>query len=278
MRRLTNLSIMSYQSSDHPPNHFNALDPTEQKIFQAAYTLLDSHGEAFTMGMLEQTSKVSRATLYRRIGNKEALLRRIAEERGERFERVDVKPRILCAARTVFSREGFAAAAMEQVATEAAVGVATVYRHFGDKEGLVLSFIEELSSRTEVRKQMLQPSEDVRADLKNLLELVLPIFYENRDMFRLVMLGSESDRQFLKTLRSRSDSTFSRFTSYLKMQIKQNRLKTAMNPDDLALALMGMVMSFTIVGPLHYGRTLENIEDYSNIIVDLFLNGLESKS
>lgn len=51
---------------------------------------------------------------------------------------------ILEGARTVFLRDGFATATMDDVAAAAGVGKQTVYRHFGSKEALFLGLVESM--------------------------------------------------------------------------------------------------------------------------------------
>jgi len=250
----------------------------ETVIFGAAQTLLQTVGDAFTMEQLETRSGVSRATIYRRVGNKEKLLERLASERGETYEREDISMTILRAAQAVFGREGLVAATVEQIATEAGVGVATVYRHFGDKDTLVKSFIKEMTPKRAIRDLALHPTEDVRADLEKLVGVVLPFFYENRNIFRLVLMGNERDRQYLQGLRKRSDSTQERIAEYFATQLKVGRLKDVGKPDELALALMGMVIAYAVLGPLHHGRKLENVEETGKLIVQLFLSDLRGNA
>src|SRR5216683_977966 len=51
---------------------------------------------------------------------------------------------ILEGAKTVFLREGFGAATMDDVAAAAGVGKQTVYRHFGSKEALFLGLYRSI--------------------------------------------------------------------------------------------------------------------------------------
>lgn len=51
---------------------------------------------------------------------------------------------ILDGARTVFLRDGFGVATMDDVAAEAGVGKQTVYRHFGSKEALFLGLVQSM--------------------------------------------------------------------------------------------------------------------------------------
>ena len=245
------------------------LSSVDARIFGAAQALLERVGEGFTMEQLEARTGLSRATLYRRIGNKEKLLEHLTRERGKTFERLDIKRVILKAAQEVFGRAGLVAATMEQVASEAEVGVATVYRHFGDKETLLKTFIEEMTPKA-VRESVLQPTSDVQADLEKLVGVLLTFLYEHRNLFRLVLMGNESDRQYLQSLRERSDSTQLRVEAYFAEQQKTGRFAATAEPDELALALMGMVIAYAVLGPLHYGRELTDLKVTSKLIVSLF--------
>jgi AcrR family transcriptional regulator len=250
----------------------------EEHLMQVAQSLLDEVGHIFTMEQLEARAEVSRATIYRHIGSKRKLLERLAHERGETFEVTDRRQSILDAARTVFGRKGMTATTMEQIAQEAGVGVATVYRHFGDKRSLIRAFSEEMTPRPAIRDRALNPTEDVVADLEEIVSSALPFFSENRDVLRLVFMGSESDGRYLKSLRQGSDSTLAYLSGYFQTQLNTGRLDTICQPDELALALMGMMLAFAVIGPLHYGKTLDHPQNCSKLIVNLFLNDLRGSS
>lgn len=202
------------------------------------------------------------------------LLKRLAHERGETFEKSDTRCSILRAARVVFGREGLSAATIEQIAHEADVGVATVYRHFGDKERLIRTYIEEMVPRSAVHTFTLHPTEDIAHDLEQILEIITTFFYDNRDVLRLVFMGGETERGYFKTLRQGSDTTLHLLTRYFRSQMDAGRLHDVGDPEELGLALMGMVLAFTIIGPLHYGTKAELPKHSSKIILTIFLNGL----
>lgn len=67
----------------------------------------------------------------------------IAGDRPERRDAAENRRRILCAARVVIERRGTAGISMEEVAREAGVGKATVFRRFGDRAGLTQALIED---------------------------------------------------------------------------------------------------------------------------------------
>src|SRR5262245_37724830 len=104
-------------------------------ILSAAERLVSRHGvEGLTMHRLARVTGLSRATLYRQVGGREALLDALAESGNDVGDRAETRTRILAGAREAFTRAGFDATSIEQVAEAAGVGVATVYRHFGDKD------------------------------------------------------------------------------------------------------------------------------------------------
>ncbi|MEM7126833.1 MAG: helix-turn-helix domain-containing protein [Chloroflexota bacterium] len=253
-------------------------NPIESQILEAAQTLLTEVGYGFTMAQLEAKANVSRATIYRHIGNKEKLVARLARDPGKAIRTSGSRLRILNAARIIFGRVGMVAATMEQIAAEAGVGVATVYRQFGDKDSLVQAFAEEMTPRAAVRSRVLNPTADLSADLEALVSFMLPFFYENRDMLRMVLMGNETERYYFERLRDDSDSTLARLTEYFEHQLAAKRVRQVGNARELALALLGMILSFAVIGPLHYRIPLEDPEQHSKFIVRLFLNDLREDS
>ncbi len=225
--------------------------------------------------MAERTG-LSRATLYRQVGNKAQLLTRLAQTQAE-GEELPVGPtreRILRAARRVFGRRGIAAATVEQIAQEAGVGVATVYRLFGSKEGLLRAFADEVVPRAALRERALHPTEDVAQDLEAIVRLMLTFFYEHRDVVRMALLGTEAERRYLQGLRQDTNTTLDYLAAYFQQQMDAGRLKTVASPQDLALALIGLVLAFAVIGPLHYGIAPEPIEGTTRLIVALLLENL----
>src|SRR4051812_3767808 len=117
-----------------------AMIDRREQLLNAAAKLWRIHGEAFTMDDLAAKSRVPRAALYRIFSKKAEILRALAQERGITEladEPPEIAQRIIEAARKIFFAEGIQASTLERVAEAAGVGVATVYRHFKDKAGLL---------------------------------------------------------------------------------------------------------------------------------------------
>ena len=246
------------------------------RILDAAQQLIHEQGRGFTMEQLEERVGLSRATLYRRVGSRAALLERLAAERNEVVD--DTRSQILRAARTVIGREGLAGATVEQFAAEAGVGVATVYRQFESKEGLVRAFMEEMTPRPIIRSLSDSIGDDIGTELTAVVAALVGFVHDLRDVLRIALLGDERDRQYMESLRQRSDSSFSWLVAYFERRQREGLVTSDVEAGDLALGLMGMVLGFGMIGPLQYGTRLGDPEKAALTIAEVFLNGVQVQS
>ncbi len=242
-------------------------------ILDAAEQLLAGNPD-FTMDELGTAVSLSRATLYRKIGNKEALLQRLAAERGlAPVESGDIRSRVLSAARTIFGRHGLLEVTMEQIAQEANVGVATLYRHFGDKDGLVRAFAANITPSRAIADIAQQISGDLSADLTTIVSHMLQFLYDNRDIASLSFIQSEKTRQYLAHVRPAPERTLYQLTHFFEAQHAAGNLPEG-DPQQFALALTGIIFSFSYLAPTYYNMPLKEPEATAEFIVNLFLNGI----
>jgi AcrR family transcriptional regulator len=253
-------------------------EPETEGILDAARALQREHGDDFTMEQLSLRANLSRATVYRRVGGKETLLARLAEMNGGRDETRDARARILAAVPRVIARTGLLGATMEQIAEEAGVGVATVYRQWGDKERLLRAFIDEHTPRTTLRELIMHPGDDVQADLATFAAAVLPFLYDNRALIQIVLLGSEHERAYFNQLRTGSTRMHDLLVAYWAAQIEAGRIRAIASPRDLALAFVGVLFTFGVIGPAQYGTRLEQPEATAHEITRIFLSQLLTRA
>ncbi len=111
--------------------------------------------------------------------------------------RIDKQQAVLAAAFTVFAREGYAQARVDEIAAEAQVAKATVYNHFGDKETLFRQVVQSLTNQALAAnlaavEQLAGDSADLSAKLRE-VGLRLATCYcleESRALRRLVAAES----------------------------------------------------------------------------------------
>ncbi len=109
--------------------------------------------------------------------------------------------RIITAARKLFATEGYAATPTSKVAKAAKVSEGLIFRHFGNKEGLLTAIMEQSH---EASKQMLAEvvmTSEPREVIRKILELPFSIDQSQYEMWRLTYA--------LKWQTDRYDATFS---------------------------------------------------------------------
>jgi AcrR family transcriptional regulator len=244
------------------------------RIMAMAEALLLEIGDDFTIEQLSSRMNVSRATIYRRIGSKAALLRQLAHVRGPSPDIRDTRRRILDAVPKVIGRYGLTGVTMEQIAEEASIGVATVYRHFGEKDRVIQTFVEEWTPQALFRELIFAPSDNVAADLTALAEAALINVYQHRDVLRVVLLGNETEQAYLKQIRGSSTRLRDLVVTYFETQQKAGRMVATAGPQDLALAFVGMLFGFAMLGPIQYGTRVNHPHETARLLTHLFLDQL----
>jgi AcrR family transcriptional regulator len=166
---------------------------------------------------------------------------------------------------------------MEQIAQEAGVGVATLYRHFGDKDGLVRAFASELTPHRAIADATQHISGDLTADLTQVVSHMLNFIHDNRDIARLGFNQNEKTRQYLAHIRPAPERTLYQLTNFMEAQRAAGNLPLG-DLKQLALALTGMIFAFGFMAPTYHDMPLDEPEAVAEFIVTLFLNGIKSSS
>jgi AcrR family transcriptional regulator len=244
------------------------------RIVAAATRIVSVDGpDALTMERLARETGLSRATLYRRSGGREAVLDALAAAGTDVGDRSDTRARILAGAREVFGRAGCDGATVEEVAAAAGVGAATVYRHFGDKDGLVAAFLDEFAPRRAAREATASFTGDLRRDLEDLAERVLTAVRDDAPLVRLMLM--ETLRGGVTVARARAaaqEHSVTTIASLLREHVAAGRLHDV-DTDVLAKTFSGMVFAFGVVGPLLRGEPAADPAETARTLTDLFLHG-----
>ncbi|MCC6166913.1 MAG: TetR family transcriptional regulator [Caldilineaceae bacterium] len=249
--------------------------PEDDAVLETAARLLAEPGDGLTMERLAAASGLSRATLYRRFGSRRALVQRLIRERGLSAGDLlapDVRTRVLQAARALFGREGFAAATVEQIAQEADVGPATIYRHFGSKEALVQAFIQASAPRRRLRELAATRNGDLEEDLTALAGAALQFMHDNRDLFQLALQDGATAVALRHRLQSVEGRSAHALAGYIERQMAAGRLRAG-DPFELALSFLGMMFGHALLGVQFYDHPLDDPEQVARCLTRLFLHG-----
>lgn len=250
------------------------------RVLDAARQLLVERGEDFTLDELAQTSGVSRTTIYRRFGDRNAVLLAareaddalLASENGSR----DMRTRILDAADSEFSERGLRAATIERIARRAGVGPATIYRRFGDKESLIHAFLEERSPRRTAWSLAISGGADLEADLTRLAHEMLEYLWDHQGLVRLMWSPDPETTRLLESVHQRSRGFRRGLAAYLTRHMDAGRMPRT---DSMALAhaFVGLLLVFGMrraePDDEHNDNPASNLDSTARFITRLFLDG-----
>lgn len=225
-----------------PQSSFDLLDLAEQIVREKGPL-------ALTMDSLAAAAQVSRATVYRQVGNRAELLRRLAARGLELKERGELKERVLAAAAQLFPRLGLEATTVEAIAEAAEVGPASVYRHFGDKKGLILAFFASQAPRKAVWALARKPSGDLAADLTQLAQAALQHLKDSGALIRLALLEHARGGELVSELARSPDRTVHALERLLGFYARRGELRVA-EPQPLARMFLGILFSLGLMGPM----------------------------
>lgn len=235
-----------------------------------------SQGDEFTMDKLSEATGVSRATLYRRFGSREAILQRLVDDHALDIEALslpDIPTRIMHATGVALNRAGFAGVTIDMIAQEAGVGPATVYRHFGSKDALIEAFIGFNSPRQLLRSLVANAESDLAADLILLAKTMLEFMRDNQGLVSTFAFENQGSEAHIAKIRASQGRTIYMLTDYLAGHMALGNLHQG-DAFALALSFMGILIGVGLVGPKSYDRPITDLDAVAHNVTQLFLHGI----
>ncbi len=140
------------------------------RIVAATRALLREGNPAPSISSIARRAGVSRITVHRHFGSREALLNEV----GVAPERSGTRDRIIHAAGEVIARVGYQSATIEEIVRVAGISTPTFYSHFARKEDVLIAIVEVVSDRIRaigqhLRGNILRDRSDIVALLKRMM-------------------------------------------------------------------------------------------------------------
>jgi AcrR family transcriptional regulator len=190
----------------------------------------------------------------------------------------ETRERILVAAREVIGRKGKRGATTREIADVAAVNEATLFRHFGTKEALLVACAQHFCGYLELADVSAQLTGDLRDDLFALARLMLSRFESLQDMIRWSLVEQDYEKDiFAETAWRPQLAIVGVMTAFMQRRIDAGELDG--DAQRLALVFSGLVFMHALGSkkfpdsPLHRGHP----DDALRFYVDVFLNGVRRR-
>ncbi len=202
--------------------------------------------------------------------------RRVADP-GRSASPEETRERILVAAREVIGRKGKRGATTREIADVAGVNEATLFRHFGTKEALLVACAQHFCGHVELAGLAAQRGGELREDLLALGHLMFDRFVALGDMIRWSLVEQDYEQDiFAETAWRPQLAILAVLTEFMHHRVDAGEVRG--DPQKLAMVFLGLVFMHALGrkkfpnSALHRGDS----DDALRFYIDVFLNGVRN--
>ncbi|MBV8373765.1 MAG: TetR/AcrR family transcriptional regulator [Candidatus Eremiobacteraeota bacterium] len=190
----------------------------------------------------------------------------------------ETRERILAAGREVIARKGKRGATTREIADVAGVNEATLFRHFGTKEALIVAVAQHFCGFVALRGVASQLNGEVTEDLLVLGRAMLERMESQIDMIRWSLVEQEYEADIFAATAWRPQLAIMEVVAeFMQRRITAGELHG--DPMKLALTYMGFIFMHVLArkkfpnSELHQGGADAALRFY----IDVFLNGVRNR-
>jgi AcrR family transcriptional regulator len=198
-------------------------------------------------------------------------------EGGRSASPEETRERILTAAREVIGRKGKRGATTREIADVAGVNEATLFRHFGTKEALLVACAQHFCGYIELAGVASQLTGELPEDLLTIARIMFARFESLGDMIRWSLVEQEYEQDiFAETTWRPQLAILAVLTEFMRRRVEVGELRG--DPQKLAMVFLGLVFMHALGRKkfpdslLHRGDSDSALQYY----IDVFLNGVRN--
>jgi TetR/AcrR family acrAB operon transcriptional repressor len=186
---------------------------------------------------------------------------------------------LLDAALTVFSKQGYEATRLEDIADEAGVTRGAIYHHFGGKAELFNALIDERFARAnQMMQDVIEEGGTPLQILRRLMVRSLQFLEEDADYravqemvsFKTAMIPELEDGLQKKKAGQRAYLEY--VSGLIEQGVDAGEIRPGTNPRDAALAALGVMNGVSLLWM--FDQKLFSLHARAENIVETFLNGI----
>lgn len=188
----------------------------------------------------------------------------------------DTRERILAAARDTISRKGKRGATTREIAEVAGVNEATLFRHFGSKEQLIVATAQRYCGVEELRTALGQMTGNLDEDLLALGRTMMTNMERSRDMIVWSLAEAEEEEQLSTTTWRPANAIHDTVTGFFADRVGKGVLSG--DAEKLAMIFMGFIFAHVLArGKFDFERIYGSRDDALRYYINVFLTGVRSK-
>jgi TetR/AcrR family transcriptional repressor of mexJK operon len=155
------------------------------------------------------------------------------------------RQKIIKKAVRLFTKLGYARTTTRKIAAEAGITEITLFRHFGSKEKLFTSIIEQCAAPFIIKNFNDRISGNIRQDLIIFGTMLFDTIYERKESLLTMINESRHFPKLNTILRQNPKKLRTYLASYLEDQMNRGKIKQ-LHAEMAAQAFMGMIFGYAI--------------------------------
>ncbi len=198
-----------------------------------------------------------------------------------RLSATERKAQILATAAKLFAQQGYEGTKTSQIAREAGVNEAIVFRHFTNKEELYWAVLSEISTSnrwSERLKSILSQEQPPEECLCQIARELLERNINNPHYSRLLLFaGLENHKLSHRFFRSYVAGLYDELAAYIRAQARQGVLRSDVDPLLAARGFFGMLIYHFQIQELYGGKKLYeyDVNEVCEAFVKLWMHGMQ---
>jgi AcrR family transcriptional regulator len=182
---------------------------------------------------------------------------------------------LLNAALTIFSRKGFEATRLEDIAQLAGVTRGAIYHHFGGKDELFFALLDDAAAHS--NRAIQQATEEGGSLLQVLSRILVYTFnlLEDDSLFRQVMalsLSIANSDELARRKYKEAEELVDNISQALAGGIESGELRPDLDPKNAARALLAYQNGLALLW--FYNRDVFSVKDNADALAEIYLYGI----
>ena len=192
------------------------------------------------------------------------------------------KAQILRTAAELFSQQGYEGTKTSQIAREAGVNEAIIFRHFNNKEDLYWAVLSDSCSMVSLKthlKDVMDPERSPEEGLTALAHFVLERVCRHQQLSRLLLFAAlENHKLSHRFFKLYTANKYEELADYIRRQARRGLFRADVDPLLAARGFFGMLIYHFQIQELYGGKTVQqfDLRHVSATFVRLWLRGMEA--